>query len=83
MNAWSPVAGTVWEGVEGVALLEEAWSWRSVSGVGFDVSEVPTAFFYKSPWSYILTEKYLRHHLLAMIIICGKKNVRSGLFRKV
>lgn len=28
LNAWSLVAGTVWEGLGGVAMLEEVWQWR-------------------------------------------------------
>ena len=28
LNAWSLVAGTVWEGLGGVAMLEEVWHWR-------------------------------------------------------
>jgi hypothetical protein len=27
LNSWSPVSGTVWEGLEGVALLEKICHW--------------------------------------------------------
>lgn len=35
LNAWFPVGGTVWEGLEGVPLLEEVY--HKVGGVGFEV----------------------------------------------
>jgi hypothetical protein len=38
LNTWFPVGGTVWEGLEGVALFEKVCHWE----VGFEVSKLFT-----------------------------------------
>ena len=82
LNAWSPVVGTVWEGLGVVALMEKVCHW----GLGFEVSKalcLCLSLFFSTCYLWIRmysSQLLLRYHacVLPTGMIMGKPSKMVG-----
>lgn len=72
LNVWAPAGGTVWERLEGMALLEEICHWRSYFEVFKSIchfqSALPFCFCGSDVSSQLL---FKRHAFLPAVMLLG------------